>query len=140
MDIKKLDQAILDIVDKKNKLNTLTYADKNYDIIEEELHDLEDDFIDEFGDYMEEALSLVHDEYCPDNDLLLPTAYFAKRYNETGKDDKGKPVYDVDPSEGVLVEVEEYPGLPCRLVILPNPVRIVLQVSNKAKEVVWQAK
>jgi hypothetical protein len=137
MDIKKLDQVLLEIAEKKNQLNKLTYADKNYDVVEEELHDLEDDFVDEYGDFLEDALHTVHDEYCPDNDVLLSTAYLAKRYMETGKNSDGTPAYDVDFNEGVLVEVDDYPGQPCKLVIVPNPCRIILQISATQREVVW---
>jgi hypothetical protein len=64
MDTKELDKALLAIVEKKNLLSTLNYNDENYDLVEEELHELEDDFIDEYGEYLEDALGLVHEEYC----------------------------------------------------------------------------
>jgi hypothetical protein len=140
MDIKKLDQALIELADKKNDLSKLTYADSNYDVVEEELHDLEDEFMEEYGDYLEDALHTVHDEYCPDNDVLMPIAYLAKKYKEIGKDAMGDPLFDVDFNEGVLVEVDDYPGQSCKLVIIPNPARIVMQISPTQKEVVWKAK
>lgn len=63
MDIKKLDHALALLVEKNHELNALDYNDKNYDRVEEELHDMEDDFLDEYGDFLEEVLRDVHDEY-----------------------------------------------------------------------------
>ena len=33
-----------------------------------------------YGDYIEEALRDVHDEFCPDSEVLLPIAYLANEY------------------------------------------------------------
>ena len=50
MDIKALDRELAALVEMKNKLSVLDYSDENYDTIEEELHDLEDDFLENYGD------------------------------------------------------------------------------------------
>ncbi|SFC29972.1 hypothetical protein SAMN05421780_104167 [Flexibacter flexilis DSM 6793] len=133
-----LDQSLEALVEKKMQLNSMKYNDANYDKVEDELHELEDDFIDEFGDLLEEALQDVHDEFCSDNDVLLPTAYLAQRYTRT-KDANGKNVYEVDFKDGVQVDVDEYPGKDSRLVLVPNPTRVMLTVNGISKEVVWQA-
>lgn len=133
-----LDQSLEALVEKKMQLNSMKYNDANYDKVEDELHELEDDFIDEFGDLLEEALQDVHDEFCSDNDVLLPTAYLAQHYTRT-KDESGKNVYDVDFKDGVQVDVDEYPGKDSRLVLIPNPTRVVLTVNGISKEVVWKA-
>ena len=46
MDSKAIDKFLIQIIEKKAELNAYTYDDKEYDKIEDELHDLEDDFID----------------------------------------------------------------------------------------------
>lgn len=139
MELKKLDQALLKIIEKKNKLSKLNYSDQDYDQIEEELHELEDDFIEEFGPYLEEALHVVHDEYCPDNDVLLPIAYLGNKYTKTGEKADGTPEYTVDATEGVIVEVDDYPNKISRLVLVPNPTRILLSVDKNPLEEVWRA-
>ncbi|MDN5200918.1 hypothetical protein QQ008_06085 [Fulvivirgaceae bacterium BMA10] len=139
MDIKSLNKALLEIAEKKNRLSELNYNDSTYDEIEEELHDLEDDFGEKFGDYVEDALHYVHDEYCPDNDVLLPIAYLANKYIEKGKLADGSVEYDVEPNEGVIVDVDDYPGKESRLVLVPNPTRLILQVGRNQKEEVWHA-
>ncbi|MGM0581821.1 MAG: hypothetical protein ACQETL_14130 [Bacteroidota bacterium] len=134
IDIKKLDEDLTALVKAKIALSKLTYADKDYDKIEEELHDMEDDFQENYGEYLEEALADVHDEFCPDNDVLLPIAYLADEY--VVKED----TIDVAPGQGVLVEADDFASSKVTLALAPQPTRIVLQAGNDHKEVVWQAK
>ncbi|MFQ3213702.1 MAG: hypothetical protein ACJAT1_001930 [Marivirga sp.] len=133
IDIKKLDKDLTALVKKKIALSKLTYADENYDAIEEELHDAEDDFIENFGEYMEDALAQVHDEFCPDTDVLLPIAYLADQYIVDGD------TIDVAPGQGVLIEADDFASTKVTLALAPNPTRIVLQAGNDHKEVVWRA-
>lgn len=138
MDKKKLDASLIAIIEKKNQLHTLSYDHKDYDKVEEELHDMEDQFMESFGDYMEEVLDTVHQKHCPDNDVLLPIAYLANAYKKLGENPDGTPLFDVNPKEGVWVDVDKYPGKDTRLVLIPSPARIVLVVDGKTKEVVWE--
>ncbi len=133
IDIKNLDKDLTALVKAKIALSKLTYADENYDKIEEELHDMEDDFQENYGEYLEEALAEVHDEFCPDNDVLLPIAYLADEY--IVKDD----TIDVAPGQGVLVEADDFASAKVTLALAPQPTRIVLQAGNDHKEVVWRA-
>ncbi len=135
MDVKALDEALLAIIKSRLELLNLDYSDPKYDDLEEKLHDLEDDFQDSFGDELEGALQEVHDEFCPDTDVLVPIAYIAKAYTVN---DKGE--YSVAPTEGVFVEMDDYPGKDTKLVIVPNPVRIILNIGNDRQDVVWTAK
>src|ERR1700712_127891 len=107
MDTKTLDKAITDIIEKKIALSGLAYDHKDYDKIEEELHDLEDDFIEKYGDYLEEVLEKIHEEICPESEVLLPIAYLANNYNKTGNISKGSTAYEINYKEGVWVEVEK---------------------------------
>jgi len=133
MDIDSLDRSLRQIAEMKNKLAALNYADEAYDTIEEELHTLEDDMMEKHGPYLEEAINYVHDEFCPDTEVLSPLAYLAKRYDsENGN-------FKVDLNEGVPVEIDDYPGKETRLVIVPGPPRIILQIGNEGQEVVWKA-
>jgi len=138
MDIKALNQALLSIAEKKNELIKIDYNDEAYDNVEEELHDLEDDFQEKYGDYLEDVLQDIHDELCPDNDVLLPIAYLAKEYLIISGDNN-EITYDVKASEGVLVEVDDHPGQPTRLVLLPSPLRILLQINKQQRVEVWKA-
>ena len=116
MDIKALDQALLKIVQKQEELNKIDYNNPRYDDLEEELHDLEDQFQDNYGDFLEDALQKVHDEYCPDNDVMMPIGYIG---------------------QGVPVEVDKMPGKDTRLLLAPSPVRIILRIGEETQEVVW---
>jgi hypothetical protein len=118
MDLKALDLALVDIVQKREELSKINYNNPKYDDLEEELHDLEDDFQEEYGDFLEEALQKVHDEYCPDNDVLMPIGYLG---------------------QGVPVEVDKLPGKDTRLVLAASPVRIILSVGKDKQQVVWSS-
>lgn len=135
MDLKALDNAIQEIAKRRNELKKLDYNNPKYDDLEEELHDLEDTLQVKFGDYLEEALQVVHDEYCPDTDVLYPIAYLAKTYQVNDKNE-----YQVATTEGVFVEVDSMPGKETKLVIVPSPTRVVLNIGSDQQKVVWTAK
>ncbi len=116
MDLKELDVGLQGIEKAKTELGKLDYNDPRYDDLEEQLHDLEDEFHDNHGEFLEEVLQSVHDDLCPDNDVLMPFAYLGK---------------------GVPVEVDKFPGKDTRLLLLTNPPRIVLVVGVEQKQVVW---
>ncbi len=118
MDVKALDRALLEIVRKREELSQVNYNDPTYDNLEEQLHDLEDDFQDEYGEYLEGALQHVHDEYCPDNDVLMPIAYLG---------------------QGIPVEVDKLPGKDTRLTLVPGPTRLILSVNKDKQQVVWNS-
>jgi len=137
IDFKKLNTSLTEIIEKRSQLSKLTYDNKDYDKIEEELHDMEDNFSDEYGDYLEAALEKVHDELCPDSDVLMPIAYLAQNYKKTGQNPDGSAAYDIESKEGVWVDADKFPGKDTRIAILPNPARIVFVVDGQ-KKVVWQ--
>ena len=133
MDLIALDNDLQKLVLKRNELSVMNYGNKAYDGIEEELHEMEDDFSEKFGSYLEEAFYDVHDEYCPDSEVLIPIAYLGKKYKIDG--DK----FDVEFSEGVFVEMDDYPDQETKLVLLPKPTRIILQINKEERNVVWIA-
>ena len=63
MNAKEIDQDLVKIIEVKNKLADINYNDSAYDQVEEELHDREDDFIDKYGDYLDQALKKVHERH-----------------------------------------------------------------------------
>ena len=137
MDITKLNEDLCELVSRRNLLAAIDYNDEAYDQVEEDLHDFEDDFLADYDEYLEEVFQSVHNKYCPDNDVLLPIAYIAKKYIEK-TDDKGNIVYGVGANQGVLVEVDEYIKNDVRLILVPSPIRIVMTVDNASPKVVWE--
>ncbi|MDH5603126.1 MAG: hypothetical protein OEY51_04285 [Cyclobacteriaceae bacterium] len=133
-DIKKLEKDLTELVNLRNKLNGLDYNHPEYDDIEESLHDKEDDFLESHGEFLEDILHNVHDEYCPDNDVLLPIAYLAKQYIVTGDGQ-----YEVPYNAGVFVDADDYPGKNTRLVLIPNPVRLILNIDKNTRVTVWSS-
>lgn len=134
MDLKALDKALQEIVEKRNELNKIDYNNPKYDDLEEQLHDLEDDFHEEFGDYLEEVLQEVHDKISPDTDILFPIAYIAKSYQLDSKKE-----FAVAHTEGVFVEIDKFPGKETKLVIVPKPLRIILNIAADNQQIVWTA-
>jgi len=132
MNINELNTSLVEIIRKKEELSKLSYNDKRYDDVEEELHDLEDDFNETYGEYLEGVLEEVHERLCPDSDVLLPTAYLP---NNLTAMDTGTP----GPREGVWVDSDEFPNKEARLVLVPNPTRLILSVGTKIQKEVWQA-
>ncbi|MEQ8470791.1 MAG: hypothetical protein RIC35_06375 [Marinoscillum sp.] len=138
MNIKNLNQAFVQIAEKKNELFQYAKSDQHSQDLKNELRELEQEFQYEFGSYIEEALFNVHDEFCPDNEVLKPIAYFAGRYVVS---DRGENEFDVDQNEGIAVEADDFPGINARLVLVPGPTRLVLQgVKESFKEIVWVAR
>lgn len=135
MDVKELDKSIQEIALRRNALKKIDYNNPKYDDLEEELHDLEDSMHVKFGEYLEDVLQDVHDKYCPDTDVLYPIAYLAKSYTITDKNE-----FSVAANEGVFVEVDSIPGKETKLVIVPNPLRVILNVGNGQQQIVWTAK
>jgi hypothetical protein len=133
MNIKALDQELLSLFEKRVELSQMGYDHKNYDDVEEELHDLEDEFNDKYGDYLEKILEGIHKEHCPESDVLLPTAYLAKSF-KIAPDGS----IEVGNNAGVEIELEVDPAAKAKLLLLPTPVRVVLQVGKK-KQIVWKA-
>lgn len=135
MDIKALDNALQEIVKRRVELQSVDYNNPKYDDLEEQLHDLEDELQDNYGEYLENALQEVHDQHSPDTDVLYPIAYLAKAYQISDKNE-----YSVAETEGVYVEIDSQPGKNTKLVILPNPPRIILNGGKEKQKVLWTAK
>lgn len=135
VDSEKLDQSLLAIIEKKEELNALSTNDPGYTIEENNLKRLEEDFLSTFGSYLEEVIFNVHDEFCPDNDVMKPIAYIASHY--IARHDKK---WEAPSHEGIPVQCDDYPELKARLVLIPSPTRLVLQAENNTfREVVWKA-
>lgn len=132
MNISDLNTSLEAIIRKKEELSQLSYNDERYDEVEEELHDMEDDFNDSYGEYLEEVLQDVHERLCPDSDVLLPTAYLPSNLS-------GNTEGELSHKEGVWVDTDEFPNREARLVLVPNPTRLILSVGKTIQKEVWSA-
>ncbi|MDW3191714.1 MAG: hypothetical protein R8G66_05095 [Cytophagales bacterium] len=137
MNIEKLNQAFVEIAEKKIELTRFDVQEPQYDAVLAEIHTMEENFQLTYGTYVEEVLFNVHDEYCPDNEVLLPSAYMASAYLRSSND---RVVYDVENDQGIIVEADDFPGVKARLVLIPGPTRLILQgEKSEFKETVWIA-
>ncbi len=116
-DFKAINKALEEIVKVRTELDKLDYDNPEYDAQEERLHDLEDDFQENFGRQLEKILQQVHNKYCPDSDVLMPIAYLG---------------------EGVSIELKSQPERDARMRLDINPLRIFISLRGK-EQLVWEA-
>lgn len=132
MNLTEINDSLVALIDTRQQLLKIDYADERYDDLEEALHDMEDDFNEKYGPFLEDVLEGVHEKVCPDTDVLLPTAYLPETY-------KGEGEFQPSSKDGVWVEADEYPNKEARLTLVPNPVRVILSVGKIVKKEVWKA-
>lgn len=130
METEKLNKAIIQILEKRTELSALAYSDESYDEVEEALHDMEDDFTDEYGDYLEKILKKVHQQFCSDSEVLLAVSYLPKKVKIVDEE------FEISAIEGVIVELDDDKTPEGRIILLPNPPQILLTTSKKT-ETVW---
>lgn len=140
MNWQQLDQQLTEIVKKRNLLSAMDYSDASYDDLEEELHDLEDDFNDEYEEVLEPQLEKIYAKLKSDTDILLPSAYLANAYKEMLPDASGTVTYEVSGKVGVPIESDQFDKLDVRIVLVPNPARFVLIVNGKALKDLWKSR
>lgn len=139
MNTEKLNKALNDLIQKRTDLSKLGYDHPDYDQTEEALEEKEQDFLDVFGNYLEDALEKIHEELCPQTDILLPTAYIPRKYTTFTDPDLDIESFEVGNTDGAIVDLTDFPNLEARMLLLPNPVRIVV-VSAAGDQEVWRAK
>ena len=140
MNWETLDQQLTEIVQQRNQLNQLEYSDENYDNLEEQLHDLEDDFNEDYEEVLAPELEKIYTKLKSDTDVLLPTAYLANKYKEMQADSKGIVTYEVSGAQGVPVESDQLGKVDLRIVLVPNPARFVLLVNGNQLKELWKSR
>ena len=135
MDFTQLNNNLLELIEKRNLLLTLDYNDDNYDQVEDDLHDIEDSFIEKHGEALEDILGDVHEELNIDTDVLLPTAYIPKKFIEYVEEDS----FEIDENDGVLIESDEIPNKNTRLILVPNPTRVLFIVDGQLNRIAWSS-
>ena len=140
MNWEQLDQQLTEIVKKRNQLSKMDYSDPSYDDLEEELHDLEDDFNDEYEETLEPQLDKIYAKLKSDTDVLLPSAYLANAYKEMLPDATGVVTYEVAGNVGVPIESDQFDKMDVRIVLIPNPARFVLLVNGRQMKDLWKSR
>lgn len=138
MDNQQLNKTLTDLTKLRYDLSKLKYDDEAYDTLEESLHDMEDAFLDDHGTYLETIIREVHDEYCPDSEVLAPIAYLCKSPLHKGTATDGEPIFEPGKSDGVLVDAEDYPNKPIRLVLVPGPARLLFTFGGHVVKELWK--
>ncbi|MDI1321271.1 MAG: hypothetical protein PSV36_00900 [Algoriphagus sp.] len=140
MNWEKLDKELTEIVEKKNQLSAMDYSDEKYDDLEEAIHDLEDDFNENYEGVLEKEFEKIYTRLKSDTDILLPTAYIANKYKPVLPDANGVVTYEVTGREGVPIESDQFDRQDVRLVLVPNPVRILMIINGKPLKDIWKSR
>lgn len=140
MNWEKVDQELTKIVQQRNQLSALEYSDENYDDIEEQLHDSEDDFNENYEEVLAPELEKIYSKLKSDSDVLLPTAYLANYYQEMLPDAKGSITYAVSGAQGVPIESDQLGKVDLRIVLIPNPIRFVLLINGNQLKELWKSR
>lgn len=140
MNWEKLDKELTEIVEKKNQLSAMDYSDEKYDDLEEAIHDLEDDFNENYEAVLEKEFEKIYTRLKSDTDILLPTAYIANKYKPVLPDANGIVTYEVTGREGVPIESDQFDRQDVRLVLVPNPVRILMIINGKSVKDIWKSR
>tara|TARA_B100000809_G_C15101634_1_gene517140 strand:- start:676 stop:1101 length:426 start_codon:yes stop_codon:yes gene_type:complete len=140
MDLVNLNKVLTDIVRLKNKLASMSYNDEAYDGVEDQLHELEDEFNEEFGEYLEDILIDLHDSLKSESDILLPTAYLAEKYVSAGEDESGDALFQIPKGSGVFVDSDNDGVVNQQLLLLPTPARFAIYNNGKFEGIVWKSK
>lgn len=133
----KLNKQLAEIVDLRNELETLSYNDESYDDVEDQLHDVEDEFNEEFGEYLDGVLEDAHNEVSTTAEILLPTAYLSKSY-EVSNENSDEITYHIDDEDGVYVKIKAFLELNTRIVFVPNPARLFFTLNGEIKKELWR--
>lgn len=140
MNWEKLDKELTEIVEKKNQLSAMDYSDEKYDDLEEAIHDLEDDFNENYEAVLEKEFEKIYSKLKSDTDILLPSAYIANEYKPVLPDASGVVTFEVTGRQGVPIESDQFDRQDVRLVLVPNPVRILMIINGKALKDLWKSR
>lgn len=112
----------------------LEAASGEYDSIRRLFEKMSSYFNAKYGMTMEQIMFEIYDELCPDDEVKPINEYLASHYQ---KNHEG---YDAPLDEGVVVHLDDFNFKEGRLILLPNPARIVLQdPQSHHREVLWEA-
>lgn len=135
MNLPKLEELMMSLADFKTQLQNEATGSNAHTQLSLQIQQLHVQLSDEFGSYLEEALFMVHDEFCPDDEVKSLVEYLPTYFIKEGTR------YFLPKGEGVAVETDDYPGIATRLALVPNPTRVVLKVQDSGQEeVLWAAR
>ena len=133
-----LNYLLLEIAKTRNKLNFLSFDSTHYDLYEDLLHDLENELMEIYGNYLHSTLSLIYHQYRIKDQMMNPLAFIPWEFTITS----GASELNVEtrPEHSLAVSTSQFPDESIKLALLPSPVRFVVYLQkNRKGMVVWQA-
>lgn len=136
IEVDSLNQLLVSIAETNNKLSFLAYNNPLYDGYEARLHLLEDQLMDNYGDYLDSSLKMLYSQFALDDEILHPLSYIPRQYEI--KEKNGKLQFKVLPEFCLKVNSAKYPQEIVKVVLLPSPARFVVYLLHTHKELVWK--
>jgi hypothetical protein len=134
--IHSLNQLLISIAETKNKLSFINYNDPLYDSYEDKLHTLEDVLMETYGDYLDNTLNLLYQQFSFQEDLSHPLSYIPSQFEIKEKD--GNLHFNVLPEHCLKINSDKYPEEIIKVVLLPSPARFVVYLLRTHKELIWK--
>jgi hypothetical protein len=137
MNYEEINKSLVAVAEQRNRCAAAQDA-KQREALEKECRLLEDIFLQKHGDSLREIMLDVQDEYFSDSDMLPLMSYLADHYPVVGKNEWGHE-YTTSHLAGAALEIDDYPHKDTHMVIVPNPLRIVLNIDEYTSHLVWTA-
>ncbi len=127
-------QDLQELIEIKTKEITLLEIPEHHTLAAKILDRKVSYFNEKYNLAMQNIMFEIYDELCPDDEVKPIGEYLADHYT------KSSGTYDAPLSEGVAVHLDDYSFTEGRLLLLPDPARIVLQnFETQHREILWQA-
>ncbi len=132
--MESFNQDLHDLVEIKTFETKLSQEPEHHSLALKVLDKKVDHFNEKYDFSMQNIMFEIYDELCPDDEIKPIKEYLASHYVlSSGK-------FDAPLDEGVVVNLDDFSFKKGRLVLLPDPARIVLQnPETNHREIVWQA-
>lgn len=131
MNYLEIDRALTRLVQKRNQQHETPPA-----ATQKELEQAESAFLEQYGSKLRAVLQAAYELHFVEKDLASLLDYLAPRYREVSENDNG-PTFDVGHDQGVPVTPAGKPGQKAKVVLVPNPLRILLNIDAHTREELW---
>jgi flagellar hook-associated protein FlgK len=141
MNFNDLNKKIETIIDLNIQLSAMDYSNPSYDEFEDNIHDLQDEINDKFGDDFDLILDELYEKFNITDETMFLADYIAGKYEAIEANKFGKQ-FLADVETAAIVEIDN-PKLAGKKVntaiyIKPNPLSIIMSISG-LERVMWTA-
>lgn len=127
-----ISSAMVEIIELQQELSSANLTSAAAEDRQQVLASLMKCFNQDYYYPLKEVLDDIYDEYSPDYEALMPANYIAKEYMHVDGQ------WSVAKAAGVAMHIDEFDAqAEPKLVLLPNPARLVLMTTTEADRILW---